>query len=253
MKRRTRNAFTILEMLFALVLFAIMMSACYGCFIYAARTISRCQEGFAPFREGIKVQKVLQRMLASASATKQRNPKATFEGEAARLSFTTLNRQGFDPAHPWPLAYVRIAHDRDEGLSIISHPTWFLLDKDDPTNGTKFVFPSVRSLKLEYRDGKDFARDWDATKKGKLPGAVRVHVEIEGPNKKPLVWTFLVPLPIQAELPVVSGVPGGAPGGVPGAAGVPMFGNPGLPAPFNPAAPLQPGGPRFTPTTGGPR
>lgn len=243
-----RGGFTLIEVLIALLLFTLLMTVTYGTYGFAARTIARCQEGYAPFREAIKVQKVLARVLASASATKQKNPKAVFEGEERRLSFTTLNRQGFDPEHPWPLAYVRIAHDRDDGLSIVSHATWFLHDKDDATKGSTLRFPSVRSLKLEYLDGKDWVREWDASKKGKLPGRVKIELKMDGPGVSTVPWVFQVPLVIQSELPIVGGVAGGAglvPGAVPGLTpGI----QPGLaPAPGAPVSgPFQPREPGTT-------
>jgi prepilin-type N-terminal cleavage/methylation domain-containing protein len=240
--RSVRGAFTLIELLIAVVLFTLMMTVTYGSYGFAARTIARCQEGFAPFRDALKVQKVLQRVIASASASKQRNPKAVFEGEERRLSFTTLNRQGYDADHPWPMAYVRIAHDRDEGLTVISHATWFLYDKDDPTKGATMRFPAVKGLKLEYLDGKDWVREWDASKKGKLPGRVKLELSMDGPGVNTVPWVFQVPLVIQSELPIVGGGVATTPGAVPGAAGVPQFGNPGLqPAPGAAnAGPFQP-------------
>jgi prepilin-type N-terminal cleavage/methylation domain-containing protein len=241
----TRRAFTLLEMLFATILFCLLVSLVYGSYIYCARTITRCQEGYAPFRDGLRLQKLISRMLASASSAKQRNVKATFEGDETRLSFTTLNRQGFDPEHPWPLAYVKISGDRESGLSVLTHPTWFLLDKDKPENGQTTTFPTAKGLKVEYQDGRDWIHEWDVAKKGKLPRAVRFEVKLsEGASE--LTWSFEVPLVVQPDLPIVGipgapgqavpGQPGFAPGTLPPPANAPLVPPPPLPgsAPFNP-------------------
>lgn len=220
--RAGRRGITLLEMLFATGLFAVMMSLVYGSYVYCARTIQRCQDGYEPFRDGIKLQMLLSRMLASASPAKQRNAKATFEGDESRISFTTLNRQGFDPEHPWPLAYVRITGVRDEGLTIVSHPTWFLSDKEDAETGVKLSFPTVSSVKFEYQDGRDWVREWDASKKGKLPRSVRLGLKLKGPKTPELSWVIQVPLNAQSELPIVGGVAGG-----PNGAG-PLPGQPGF-------------------------
>lgn len=244
---RARGAFTLLEMLFATALFALLVSLIYGSYIYCVRTISRCQTGYGPFRDAIRLQKLITRMLASASAVKQRNAKATFEGDEGRLSFTTLNRQGYDPDHPWPLAYVKITTDRDSGMTVIAHPTWFLLDKDDADNGLKQAFPTAREVKIEYLDDKDLVHEWDASKKGKLPRGVHFELKLSGEGAGDLAWSFDVPLPVQPDLPIASGVAAGIPG-QPGVSALP--GTPGLlpgqPAPLPGAAgfvPVQPSTP----------
>lgn len=247
-----RRGVTLLEMLLAVLLFTLLLSLVYGSYVYAARTITRCQEGYAPFRDGLRLQKMVSRMLASASGAKQRNAKATFEGDETRISFTTLNRQGYDPEHPWPLAYVRVTGVRDEGLTILTHPTWFLSDKEDASSGEKTQFPTVRSVKFEYLDGKDWVREWDAAKKGKLPRAVRLELKLGGEKTAELAWLFQVSLPVQPDLPIV-GAPGlagagplpGSPGFVPqlappGFNQPPTFGTPPPGPPFQPGNAIQP-------------
>ena len=240
-----RRGVTLIEMLLAVLLFSLLMTLVYGSYVYAARTISRCQDGYEPFRDGIKLQKVLSRLLASASAAKQKNTKATFEGDETRISFTTLNRQGFDPEHPWPLAYVRVTGVKDEGLTILTHPTWFLSDKEDASTGAKLTFPTVTEVRFEYRDGRDWVREWDATKKGKLPGGVRASIKLAGPKTAALSMLVQVPLYAQPDLPIVgAAIVGGQP--LPGQPGFtpqlappgfgqpPVFGSPPPPGPFAP-------------------
>lgn len=245
-----RRGITLVEMLLAMVLFSVLMSLVYGSYVYAARTIARCQDGYEPFRDSLKLQKILTRVLASASASKQRNNKATFEGDETRISFTSLNRQGFDPEHPWPLAYVRVTAVRDEGLTILSHPTWWLSDKESAETGAKWTFPTVREVKFEYQDGRDWLREWDAGKKGKLPRGVRMAIKLARPNEPEISMLVQVPLYAQPELPIVGGVPGlpgagplpGQPGFVPqlappGFNQPPVFGTPAPPGTQNPVAP----------------
>ena len=232
-------------MLFAVALFALLMSLIYGSYIYSARTITRCQNGYEPFRDGLRLQKLLSRMIGSASGSKQRNAKATFDGDESKLSFTTLNRQGYDPEHAWPIAFCRVTVD-DDGMTVITHPTWWLLDKGDPSEGTKQVFSSVKSVKFEYLDGKDWVREWDAGKKGKLPRGVKLELKLGGDKQAELGWTFQVALPARADLPIVgaAGVPGfpGGPGG-PGGIGGPGVGGTGGAPNGNPGGfVLPPGG-----------
>lgn len=218
-----KSGVTLVEMLLAMLLFSVLMSLVYGSYVYSARTIARCQDGYEPYRDSLKLQKILTRVLASASGAKQRNAKATFEGDETRISFTSLNRQGFDPEHPWPLAYVRVTGVRDEGLTILSHPTWWLSDKEDVESGTKWTFPTVREVKFEYQDGRDWLREWDAAKKGKLPRGVRMALKLQGPKSPELSLSIQVPLHAQPDLPIVGGVAGN-----PQAGGAPLPGQPGF-------------------------
>ncbi|MBI4858741.1 MAG: prepilin-type N-terminal cleavage/methylation domain-containing protein [Candidatus Riflebacteria bacterium] len=228
--RGVRSGFTLMEVLIAVAIFSMLLVVLYQSYVGVTRIVARCQTGFAPIREGLKVQKVLRRILASASASRQRNAKATFSGDDRRLSFTTLNRQGVEPDHPCPIAYVRIEHDSEDGLAVVSHPTYFLTDKVDPAKGQRLQFPLIRSLKLQYWDTNGWIRDWEATKKGSLPARVRVELKAEGEGSGPIAFAFDVALPIQSDLPITGGVPfgqGPLPG--PGQPGVPGQG--GLPAP----------------------
>jgi len=199
------RGFTLLEVLLAIVLMSLFLVVLYDSYSGASRIVARCQTGYAPIRSGMMAQKILSRVLASASATKQPNTKAVFTGDESRLEFTTLNRQSVDVEHPWTLAFVRIAHDRDEGLSILTHPTYFLLDKDDPSKGIRRSFPMVKKLRILYWDDSDWVREWEATKKGRLPSRVRIELVLQGEGSPPQQWNFETSLPIQADLPIAGG------------------------------------------------
>jgi hypothetical protein len=185
---------------------------------------------------------VLRRVLASASSSRQKNIKAIFNGEESRLVFTTLNRQGLSAEQPCPVAYVRITQDSTDGLTVLYHPTYFLLDKDDPANGQRVKFPTVTALKMEYAEKNDWVRDWDATKKGKLPTRVKIKLTLQGQGTAPLDWQMVIPVPIQSDVPITAAPPPSAPppAGGPGQA-------PGGPGNF-PVNPVQDGNIPVEPT-----
>jgi prepilin-type N-terminal cleavage/methylation domain-containing protein len=239
--RPVRRGFTLLELLLALGLFTLFAGVLYGSYLSASRTIARCQVGYEPFRETMMVRTVVSRMLASASASRQKNPKATFAGDEARLSFTSLNRQGYDPGWPCPIAFVRIAHDRDEGLSVETHPTYFLDDRQQESTWRRRFFRRVRSLKIRYADATgDWLREWEATKKGKLPARVKLEMELAGEaSSSPLPFAFEVALPIQSDLPI-TGVPVVPAAGAAPAGGAPGYYQGGFPGQA-PGAPLGTG------------
>ena len=239
------SGFTLLEVLLATTLLSILLWVLYDAYVSSSRIVARCQRGFAPVREGLKVQRILSRTLSSASAAKQRNTKAIFTGEESRLALTTLNRQGYDPDRPSRLAYVRLSHDADEGLKILTHPTYFLTDKEDATKGTTVRFAMVRKLRFRYWDGSDWIREWEATKKGKLPTRVKVEITLEGEDSGPIPWSFDAMLPIQSDVPITGGPAPVMPGrpGAPGMPGVPgMGGGPAQPFPGPNLQPLPPAG-----------
>lgn len=212
----------------ATALLTLLLGVVYGAYTQSARSVSRCQEGFAPVREGLKVQRVLDRILAAASASRQPNSKAIFTGDDRRLKFTTFNRQGRSGAG-CPLGYVEISHERANGLIIVTHPTKFLYDRLEKDPEDRLEFPGVSSLEFKYWDDTDWIREWEATKKGKLPTRVRVLLRLAAaPGGQPLKWIVEVPVPTVSELPLTSGAPPGPGLGVPNPFGSPPPGQGGF-------------------------
>jgi hypothetical protein len=195
---------TLLEILVATVLLALLAGVAYGSYTVTARWYQRCQSGFSSYLTHLKLARVLRRLIVAASPATQKNPKANFQGERTRLVFTT-HAAGGELPKGYRTAVVEIRHDREEGLVAGTTPYYHLTDKVDRDQTRKLVFPGVRELSFSYLDGREWVSQFDAAKKGKLPGRVRVSLTLGGEGETTLAETMELAVPCSGLVPIVVG------------------------------------------------
>lgn len=233
---REKNAgFTLMEILLAILAFAVLMAALQTVFFSALRSRRESQERIADLQRRSQVRGVLERDLRNALF--QTNGLATYfllrsdtegAGRADQLEFFTTTGVISD-ANPageiQRVVYATAPADQfstnQEGRILYRAIYRKLLSEVEESPSTTILLRDVASFEVACFDGSEWIESWDSTLlDGAHPTAVRVVVRpVEVPERdwKPTTIEVLTPWTIQplaaAETSSGGGQTGGSPNG----------------------------------------
>jgi len=181
----SNRGFTLLEVLIALVLLAILMTVLYGSYFAVIRSRDRAAEGMEARRELGATLDLLRREISSAVYS--RNDK--------RLRFVVEDRDNFGkPASNLELTTLSPPSGLARPESGIIDVQYRMLEKDKQqimtrreqdlflTSGTAPVYPQmehITSFLVECHDGSKWVKSWDTALNGTLPKQVRITVQFK--------------------------------------------------------------------------
>lgn len=196
--RKSEEGFTLLEVLIAVTLLALLMAALYGTYFSVVRGVEAARERTGPLRDARVTLDLLRRELSSVCYSKS-NPRLQFIVEdrdnfgkpASVLYFTafTVPRPGSVPSSDVMAARYRPVRDESDKLLLSRETRDLYLDLKTmpyPLTG------EIEGFLVECYNGKDWVRSWDTRLNENLPKAVRVTLQMKGYGEKPVVFTAIV-------------------------------------------------------------
>lgn len=186
--------FTLLEILIAMAILAILATLVYASFDSSMKVIDRVDQGSDVFRQARLVLTRVSEDLSMAYRPKgDISPDAIFIGRDAvvagraqdSLRFTSLSHLRTlpdEPASDFNLIEYSLELDPEE-------ETWALLRKEEAnpyslteSGGAVLLAEKIHSLDLRYFDGKTWVDDWDPAINQGLPWVVAIEIKFQEPG-----------------------------------------------------------------------
>lgn len=187
------RGFTLLEVLIALVLLAILTTALYGSYFAVVRARDRASEGMEARRELGATLDLLRREIASAvyySKDKQRlrfvvEDRDNFGKPASSLELTTLSPPS-GLARPESgvidVQYRMLVKDNKQLILTRREQDAYFYSSTTTTTTTIPVYPQMEHISaflVECYDGSTWLKSWDTSLNGRLPTLVRITIQFE--------------------------------------------------------------------------
>lgn len=194
----SNRGFTLIEMLVAVALLAILAAALYGSYFTTLRARERITEGMEARRELANTLDLIRREVASS----------LYNRDDKRLRFIVEDRDNFGkPASTLELTTVsdRLAGVPDSGIRVVGYRMVEkgkrpLLQRREQDlffeKGDAPGYPQmerISSFLVECYDGSKWVKSWDATLNGSVPKMVRVTVTVEEEGR-PQEFSVLAPI-----------------------------------------------------------
>lgn len=194
---RSTAGFTLVEVVLALTIFALMGGILYGAFALGHNAVEKSQKSAARSQNQRAVGDLVGNYLRSAFPYKARTQDVGifFQGESDSLAFVSAYSQGLGGRG---MARIQIAADRGENGRTalkLEETTPVRLDSQAGAPGLNYdvvLQEGVRELRLAYLDPQPdeetWEERWDGQERRALPRAVRItYVDEQG---KPVRWIF---------------------------------------------------------------
>ena len=181
MRTRGQTGFTLLELMIALSLTALLSLVAYTSLNLSLKAVGRGQAAAERLQEQRVGAAILERSLSSAVLGTLANP-IYFIGERRQMRFFTLvplEAHNLGGVYHWRLLLGEDeAHHGVLAVEQTRNVNWYL----DPegVESRQIILRDVADLHFTYGTGKDEYDTWDGKKVGNLPAWVKVHLTLNG-------------------------------------------------------------------------
>jgi len=191
--RGSEGGFTLVEMMLAILILAIMMAIVYGVVVSTVQAQHRVEEVLATSEIGPALLSEIRDNLESAFLPKDGEYFVAFNhsgstGDRDRIDLISgrmaygAARDGDEPAFHSvnEVGYQVLENRRDASVGILYRREDFFID-NEPLKGGRLVelYDRVRHFDLQFWDGARWVPDWNSKReKNKLPKAVKVEIRI---------------------------------------------------------------------------
>lgn len=187
-----RRGFTLVELMLAILIMAIMMSIIYGVVVSTVSAAKRVEEITAASEVGPAILTRLRADLEAAFLPKEGEffvgvKKPGAGNDRDRIDFISSDvAYGAENDVEEPrfhsineIGYQVLESRKDPGLGILYRREDFFIDSD-PLKGGRLtqLYDRVRSLSIRYYDGKEWRPDWSSKAQKGLPKAVEIELKI---------------------------------------------------------------------------
>jgi len=181
------NGFTLIEVMVAVALTAVLLVALYSAFFSIAGAGRKAGDRAESF---VEAGRLIDRFTTEVrSAYFRRGDTRTFfqggnKGGDSELSFTTFTFPVATGAPTSDLVAVNYHIEKDGLEKRLVKEVW------NPYLGTKMGFSAIRDIRefeVSYFNGKDWSKAWEATIEGSAPRAVRIRIVL--PTGEEIVQT----------------------------------------------------------------
>jgi type II secretion system protein J len=232
-RQKDRSAFTLLELILAVLVFAIVLSAIHVVFFTALRLRDRTSsaiERSLPLQQTLGI---IKRDLANLvppggtlSGLLQSTPTTSTPGSSMSRAngpqfYTTVGL--VSDAQPWGeierVSYVLASPTNDAaGMDLYRSVTRNLLPVTQETTDDQFLMSGVDAITFQYYDGNDWKDTWDSTLAdsvtgltNNLPRAIKLSLALHAENQTlgtPAPVELIVPIPVLARTNLITTVGG---------------------------------------------
>ena len=203
MNERRKGGFTLVELMLAVLILAIMMSIVYGVVVSTVNAAKRVEEITGSSEIGPAILTTIRTDLEGAFL-----PKAEGEyfvatkssGGRDRINFVTsvmaygpendIEEPRFHSVNE--VGYQLIESRKEQGLAILYRREDFFID-NDPLKGGRLteLYDRVRSFSLRFLEGETWRGDWNSKTQKGLPKAVEIELKIVVTERdQPVEQTF---------------------------------------------------------------
>ena len=214
---RSQAGFTLLEMLVAVTLIALMAVGLWGVFRISIRSWARGTEFMDANQRQRSILNLVRKQMASAHGLfappdEQEGGTASivFNGTESSLRFVSLNSLQFHESPGLTLVSYEVGQAPTGGYALVERESRYLgrLPEDGSLSGARTtpVFENLSSCLFEYYDPGDsenpsrWVREWDGQKLGRFPLAVSVTMESRDPMGNTLSRHMVVPIKAEPNL-----------------------------------------------------
>lgn len=219
------EGFTLLELLVAVAMFAIIALALHSVFFGALRLRERAHGTFETRLQKDAVMEMIRKDLASTVAPvgilagALTGEKGGTDGQRLdRLEFHTATGS-VDDSSPWGdiqrVEYALVEPDTPGDQNewhLVRNTTRNLLAPTEQEPEQQRLLRNISSLWLEYYDGEQWQDSWDSTaRENELPLAIRLQLQfLSVENRTPMPVELVVPVSVRALVSQAPAIPGAA-------------------------------------------
>ena len=188
---KQRSGFTLIEVLLALALSALLLTTVYWTYFSINRAIDAATEGHEAMETGRSLIELLKRDIRGISALKfpLTAVNEEIEGQkAGTIDFATTAHLGPETHQITRVGYSLI-QDPDGRKILIRRQTRNLRDEVVKFEMTSELSKIVSSFSLDFYDGSDWVDNWDSKAKGTLPKQVRITLDVSDRKGKTRTFT----------------------------------------------------------------
>ena len=201
-------AFTLIEIMLAIAISAIVGSLIYGGFAQTALNRSRIEADLNHNRAVHLTLEKISRELSMAFVSTHVNPgialqtvRTAFVGKDDRIDFTSFShRRLYRDAHESDqneLSYFVASHPDDSSIKVLARREQNRID-DDPQRGGKvqILLEGIESFEFEFfnPDTSQWQESWDTTQStgqpNRLPSQVKIAITLKDPHRGNVEQTF---------------------------------------------------------------
>lgn len=209
---RSQDGFTLLEIIIAVTLVAMIAVAIWGVMSISIRAWSRGTQLIDANQRHRSILSMVRKQLASACGALRPvgqmggfSPSVIFSGTESRLLFVSLNSLQFLDSPGLTMVSYEIDQDANGNYSLVEKEARYLGTGPDegfadPGSKTVPIFENLTGCLFEYRDPGDsdnppqWVREWDGQKALKLPLAVSLTMSSRDASGNNLSRHMVVPL-----------------------------------------------------------
>ncbi len=171
------GGFTLLEVLLATALAALILSALYGTFFLSQRAVASVDDSLVRLHEARLCLDLLKREIEAALFGSDKSHTAfrmedreIFGRQTSRLRLTC-----FSPSLPGPGEVLYELNEREGRIALCKEVTPFF----SPERRSSFdLLEDVEAFSLEAKTGSGWVKTWDAARTGQIPAEVRISLGI---------------------------------------------------------------------------
>ncbi|MBI5048566.1 MAG: prepilin-type N-terminal cleavage/methylation domain-containing protein [Deltaproteobacteria bacterium] len=182
------NGFTLLELLIAVSIMSVVLTALYGSFFSVLSSQEKIENELERTREIRRFLDIFSLEIQS-SFFKDNNSRTIFAGgkkgsynkpfsEVLFTAFTYPLIRGGYPVSDLLAVQYSVQENTDEVLTLYKK-TWNPYTGDGKDGLSAEVVEGVEGFEVSYFNGKDWAKTWDSSLEKKLPEAVRVVIAVK--------------------------------------------------------------------------
>lgn len=190
--RKYQRAFTLLELLIAVSIFAIVLAAIYTVFYSALRlrnkTAAALDEALSLQHALLAMKRDLSNLVPPAgilSGTLQTTVKTSMDGQVSPDFYTATGT--LDDLVPWgdvqKISYLlRASNNGGSGKELIRATTRNLLAIIQDPPEEQSLLNGVENLTFSFYDGTQWQTSWDSTTQTNFPTAIKVEIQLARTN-----------------------------------------------------------------------